>query len=158
MQDHAIRSMRREDREIDEVEARKILDKGAFGVLSTVGADGVPYGVPVNYVFREGDIHLHCALDGRKIDNLKHNQHASFCVVGHAQVEPEMFTTRYESAIAAGEVRELSGEEKLRSLYWLIEKYSPGHQAEGAEYISTRQELTRVFALKVEQLTGKRRA
>jgi nitroimidazol reductase NimA-like FMN-containing flavoprotein (pyridoxamine 5'-phosphate oxidase superfamily) len=158
MEDHAVRSMRREEREIDEIEARKILEKGEYGVLSTVGADGEPYGVPLNFVYREGEIHLHAALDGRKLENLKHLNHASFCVVGSTQLQPEMFSTRYECAIASGEVRELFGEEKLRSLLWLVQKYSPDFQAEGAKYIASREELTRVFALHVAHLTGKRRA
>jgi hypothetical protein len=158
MEDHAVRSMRREDREIDKFEAEKILEKGEYGVLSTLGADGKPYGVPLNFVYREGEIYLHAALDGRKVENLDFCKHASFCVVGSTQLEPEMFSTRYESAIASGEVRELFGEEKLRSLLWLIQKYSPDFEAEGTEYIASRQELTRVFALHVAQLTGKRRA
>lgn len=158
MPDHALRSMRREDRAVDDLEAQEILEKGEYGVLSTVGADGEPYGVPLSYVYREGEIHLHCALEGRKIDNLKQHPRASFCVVSSTKLEPEMFSTRYESAIATGEVRELAGEEKLRSLMWLIQKYSPEFQEEGAKYIESREELTRVFALHVERLTGKRRA
>ncbi len=158
MPDHALRSMRREDRAVDEIEAQKILERGEYGVLSTVGADGEPYGVPLSYVYREDEIHLHCALDGRKIDNLKHHPRASFCVVASTQLEPEMFSTRYESAIATGEVRELAGEEKLRSLMWLIQKYSPAFQEEGAQYIASREDLTRVFALHVDHLSGKRRA
>ena len=158
MPDHALRSMRREDRAVDEIEAQKILVRGEYGVLSTVGADGEPYGVPLSYVYRDGEIHLHCALEGRKIDNLKHHPHASFCVVASTRLQPEMFSTCYESAIATGEVRELAGEEKLRSLLWLIEKYSPSFLEEGAKYIESREDLTRVFALRIDHLTGKRRA
>lgn len=157
MEDHAVRSMRREDREVDEQEARAILTKGQYGVLSTVSADGEPYGVPLSYVYRNGEIYIHSAPEGRKVENLSPGAHASFCVVGKTEVQPEMFSTRYESAIASGEIHELVGEAKISSLGWLVEKYSPGFEMEGAEYIASRQELTRVFALHVERLTGKRR-
>jgi nitroimidazol reductase NimA-like FMN-containing flavoprotein (pyridoxamine 5'-phosphate oxidase superfamily) len=157
MEDHAVRTMRREDREVDEQEARSILIKGQYGVLSTVGADGVPYGVPLSYVYRDGEIYIHSAPEGRKVENLSPGAHVSFCVVGNTELQPEMFSTRYESAIASGEVHELTGDDKINSLTWLIAKYSPGFETEGAEYITSRQELTRVFALHVQRLTAKRR-
>jgi len=160
MEDHAVRTVRRQDREVDEREARAILEKGQYGVLSTVDADGEPYGVPLSYVYRDGEIYIHSAPEGRKVDNLTltPGAHFSFCVVGTTELQPEMFSTRYESAIASGEVHELFGQEKIDSLTWLIEKYSAPFQHEGAEYIASRQELTRVFALRVHRLTGKRRA
>lgn len=41
--------MRRSGRQLGEVEAREILARGAYGVLSTVGPDVAPYGVPLSY-------------------------------------------------------------------------------------------------------------
>jgi nitroimidazol reductase NimA-like FMN-containing flavoprotein (pyridoxamine 5'-phosphate oxidase superfamily) len=158
MQNFTMRAMRREDRQIDEQEARKILSKGLFGVLSTVGADGDPYGVPMGYVYRDGVIYIHSALEGRKLENLRLGAHVSFCVVGNVESEPEMFSTRYESAIASAEVFELFDDPKTTALNWLIQKYSPDFQSEGDNYIASRQDETRVFALRIVQLTGKRRA
>lgn len=43
--------MRRKDRLLTEKEAREILSEGEYGVLSTMGENGYPYGVPVNYVY-----------------------------------------------------------------------------------------------------------
>jgi nitroimidazol reductase NimA-like FMN-containing flavoprotein (pyridoxamine 5'-phosphate oxidase superfamily) len=40
--------MRRKDRELSAEEAGRILAKGEFGVLSTVGTDGQPYGIPLS--------------------------------------------------------------------------------------------------------------
>ncbi len=158
MPDHALRAMRRQDREIDEQEARKILSAGQYGVLSTIGADGDPYGVPVSYVYRDGEIFIHSAPEGRKVENLSPGAHVSFCVVGATELQPEMFSTCYESAIASGEVHELFDQAKLDALRWLIEKYSPDFQTEGTAYIASRQNNTRVFALHIAHLTGKRRA
>jgi len=159
MEDHAVRTVRRQDREVDEREARAILEKGQYGVLSTVDASGVPYGVPLSYVYRDGEIYIHSAIEGRKVDNLTLTPTAqfSFCVVGATEVQPEMFSTRYESAIASGEVRELVDQAKINSLGWLIAKYSPGFETQGAEYIASRHELTRVFALRIQHLSAKRR-
>ena len=43
--------MRRSERELSFEQAVEIMNSGSWGVLSTVGADGYPYGVPVNYAY-----------------------------------------------------------------------------------------------------------
>jgi nitroimidazol reductase NimA-like FMN-containing flavoprotein (pyridoxamine 5'-phosphate oxidase superfamily) len=157
MEEISARPIRRNDREIDEQEARHLLAKGEYGVLSTVGPDGLPYGVPLSYVLRGEEIYFHSAPEGRKVENLCARAQASFCVVGDTEVQPEMFSTRYESAIACGEVRELEGEEKRRALGWLVQKYSPEFGEQGEEYITDAHARTRVFAMRVRRITGKRR-
>jgi hypothetical protein len=152
-----VREMRRKDRETSEEEARELLARGEYGVLSTVGPEGEPYGVPVSYTYREGEIYFHSAPEGRKVEHLYLGVPASFCVVGDTEVLPEKFGTRYESAIASGKIRELEGDEKNQALGWLVEKYSPEFRTEGAEYIENAGDKTRVFGLHVTHLTGKRR-
>ena len=43
--------MRRQDRKLTQEEAEAILREGQYGVLSTTGEDGYPYGVPVSYAY-----------------------------------------------------------------------------------------------------------
>ena len=43
------RKIRRTDRVLSESEAKGILEKGEFGILSTASLDGQPYGVPISY-------------------------------------------------------------------------------------------------------------
>jgi nitroimidazol reductase NimA-like FMN-containing flavoprotein (pyridoxamine 5'-phosphate oxidase superfamily) len=149
-------AMRRKDRETPEEEALQLLAKGEYGVLSTVGPDGSPYGVPLSYIYREGEIYFHSAIEGRKVEYLCAGALASFCVVGATEILPEKFGTRYESAIASGEVREVEGAEKHRALGWLVEKYAPEFRTQGEEYIASAAGITRVFGLHVRNLTGKR--
>ena len=156
-QEQMVREMRRKDREIDEIEARKILDGGEFGFLSLVDSAGEPYGVPISYVLRDNEIYFHSAPEGRKVDALCTSGRASFCVVGATEMQPEMFSTRYLSAIVSGEVRELLHEEKIEVLIWLVEKYAPQFLEQGREYIASRQAETRVFALRVRHISGKQR-
>jgi nitroimidazol reductase NimA-like FMN-containing flavoprotein (pyridoxamine 5'-phosphate oxidase superfamily) len=165
MEQLSTRPMRRNDRETDEQDARQLLARGQYGVLSTVGADGVPYGVPINYVHHESEIYFHSAPEGRKLDNLgamssgaNSGSQVSFCVVGATEVQPEMLTTNYESVIASGEVRELEGEEKRMALRWLVEKYAPDFRQQGEEHIANAEGRTRVFGIKVRHISGKRRS
>jgi uncharacterized protein len=66
-----MRELRRKDRAITNDEAIAILRKTEYGVLSTITPDGKPYGVPLNFCYLDNSIYFHCAIEGRKIDNIK---------------------------------------------------------------------------------------
>jgi uncharacterized protein len=149
--------MRRSDRQLGEAEARGILARGAYGVLSTVGRDGAPYGVPLSYCVLEGAVYLHCAREGRKLDHLAREPRVSFCVVGATRVLPEEFGTLYESCVVEGAAREAIGDEKQAALEGLLAKYSPDHVDEGLRYIDALRDETRVFRIDVAALSGKAR-
>ena len=43
--------MRRKERLADFQTAERILENAEYGVLSTAGSDGFPYGVPLNFAY-----------------------------------------------------------------------------------------------------------
>lgn len=149
------REMRRKDRRMETGKARELLEKADWGTLSLAGADGTPYGVPVNHVFSGDRLYIHCALEGRKIDLVGENPRAAFCAVASAETVPESFTTRYASVMAEGRVFLAAGKEKRRGLDLLIEKYCPGLEAEGAAYIEKAFDATAVIVVEVETVSGK---
>ena len=148
--------MRRKDRLLSEEEAMAILEKGEYGVLSTIGEDGWPYGVPISYACRDNCIYFHMAEGvGHKLENIAHNSRACFTVVGDTLVIPEKFGTLYESVVAFGEVRPV--EDKLESIEILRQKYSPAFEAEGKAYAQRAQAGFAVYCLHIEHITGKAR-
>jgi uncharacterized protein len=151
------RKIRRKDRTISASETRAILQAGEYGVLSTVSAEGQPYGVPVSYSYTPDGLYFHCALEGHKLDNLKANGRVSFCVVGPTQVLPEKFGTKYESAIVFGEAVEVFGDEKHQGLLELVKKYSAEFMEGGLKEIAATGGKARVYKITVESLTGKAR-
>jgi uncharacterized protein len=151
------KTMRRKDREITEHEALRLLASCEYGVLSTAGKDGQPYGIPLSYVCRDRCIYFHCALTGHKLDNMADNPRVSFCVVGNTKVLPDQFATEYESAVAFGVVSEVVGAEWESALGWLLEKYSPAHLKEGREYIGQKGGFTKVMKVVIDQVSGKAR-
>ena len=152
-----MRNIRRSDREITIEEARAILDKGEYGILSTIDEGGQPYGVPLSYVYRNDGIYFHCALTGHKLDNIEHTAKVSFCVVGSTNVLPDKFATEYESAVAFGVASEVSGTERHDALLWLLEKYSPGFMEEGKLYIEQKGQATKVVKIEISHVSGKAR-
>jgi nitroimidazol reductase NimA-like FMN-containing flavoprotein (pyridoxamine 5'-phosphate oxidase superfamily) len=150
-----MREMRRKKRAMTSGEARELLIHSDYGVLSTAGEGGIPYGVPLSYCVIGQNIYFHCAVEGRKIDNIGHNSSVSFCVVGKRKVLPDQFTTLYESVIVSGNAREVTGDEKQMALEGLLKKYSPGFLEEGREYIKSMDDITKVFGIKMDHITGK---
>lgn len=152
-----MKELRRKDREISQEEALSILSAAEYGYLSTATPDATPYGVPLSFCVQEGNIYFHCAMEGRKLDNLRQNPAVSFCAVGRTQMMPEKFGTQYESAIAAGEAQEVFDGEKQAALEGLVQKYSPEHIESGAKYIDALTHKTRVFKIVINALSGKSR-
>ena len=149
--------MRRKDRLITDAETLSILEKGEYGVLSTISSDNEPYGVALNYCLTDGCIYFHCALEGRKINNLNNNPKVSFCVVGNTQVLPDKFGTKYESCIIQGLASESFGEEKQSALEGFVNKYSKDFVSQGLEYIKKLKDKTRVFKISIKSISGKAR-
>ncbi|WML33199.1 pyridoxamine 5'-phosphate oxidase family protein [Clostridium sp. OS1-26] len=142
-----IREMRRKDRKLKNDEAIEILNSNTYGVLSTVGESGYPYGVPISYIYINGSIYFHCAVEGHKLDNIKNNDKVSFCIVGQTQILPDKFSTKYESAIVFGRAAEVSDDEKNIAFLEILNKYSPDYIEQGKEYIQKASKATKVIKI-----------
>ena len=147
--------MRRSDKQMAIQDAESLLGQAEYGVLSTVDKEGLPYGTPLNYVFKNNKVFFHCAMSGRKLENILFNSKVSFAVVGDTQVVPEKFTTFYESVIVSGKARTVHGDEKRAALMWLIEKYCPEFLEEGKVYIDREISRTQVVEITIDQIAGK---
>jgi len=154
--------LRRKERKMDEGEALGILRRCDWGVLSLVGSDGTPYGVPLNYVLEEqGEtmrLVMHCAREGRKIDCLKANPLGAFVVVEGARMLPEKFSTAYASAMVSGPVDIVDGrEEKRELLRRLVARLSPEFTARGEKHIEHRLDDCLVLRLEIRTVCAKGR-
>ncbi len=154
--DEKFRAIRRKERALGEERGRELLLAGEYGVLSLCGANGYGYGVPLSYVVENDSLYFHCAPEGFKLDSLRANPRASFCVVGATQVQPRAFSTLYESVVVFGTVEtELPEGERHRALELLVEKYSPEYREESQKYIALSFARTRILRLDIEHLSAK---
>ena len=151
------RPMRRQDRSLNIEDAAELMRRGEYGILSMSTPDNEGYGVPLSYAYTDDAIYFHCATEGAKLDFLRDHPHVSFCVVGKTEIQPAKFSTRFESAIAAGTVTEAEGDDKSKGLMLLVEKYSPDYQKEGQAYIDRAFDTVIVLKMNIESLTGKAR-
>ncbi len=149
--------MRRSDRRLSNLETESILSAGEYGVLSTVGEDGYPYGVPVNYIYRNGRIYFHCAaLQGKKLKNIQFSDKVCFTVVTQAEVLPRELSTRYESAVIFGRARRV-GEGKQEVLRALCARFAADDSEQIERALKTQAESTDVIEITPEYISGKGR-
>ena len=141
----------------DEMDA--ILHECAVGSLATVCPDGAPYVVTVNYVYLNEKIYFHCALEGKKLDNIAFDNRVCFeahileCIVRASQAAD--FGTRYRSVIVHGRARQLDNTAaKREALMALTAKYAEDQPFEPPpERMVT---ATGVAEIEIDTMTGKR--
>ena len=120
------REMRRKRQALTQAQCQAILEQGSCGVLALSGDGGYPYAVPLSYLYPQGKLYFHCAKSGHKLDALRREPKASFCVVAQDQVAPLEYTTLYRSVIVFGRLRELEDDgEKRAAIEALALKYAP---------------------------------
>jgi len=149
------REMRRKRQELEDAEAQAVLAAATSGVLSLVGDDGYPYGVPLSHAYVDGRLVFHGSVKGHKLDAMRANPKASYTVVQQDQVVPEEFTTYFRSVIAFGRMRVLEGDEKLAALRQFSDRFWSGHPEEREAEIAPRLDHMVVFVMDIEHMTGK---
>lgn len=151
------RAMRHKRQQLSRAEAEAILERGTSGVLAVAGDDGYPYAVPLSYVYQDGKLWFHSAKSGHKLDAVRREEKASFCVIDQDQVVPEEYTTYFRSAIAFGRVRVLEDEGEVRAAIDLLaRRYHPGDSQEHRQAaIQKEYSALCMLELTVEHLTGK---
>ncbi len=152
------RKMRRFKQQLSQEEVDKILEKGTAGTLALAGDDGYPYAVPISYVYTDGRLYLHCAKAGHKLDAIRRNPKASFCVIDQDQIAPEKFTTYFRSVIAFGKIHEIKDEiQKREAIEKLALKYASSISQDLREAEITREWPGLVMLeMEIEHLTGKK--
>jgi nitroimidazol reductase NimA-like FMN-containing flavoprotein (pyridoxamine 5'-phosphate oxidase superfamily) len=150
--------MRRKDREQDEDFALAVIDKCAYSVMATVSPDGSPYCIPLSLA-REGQwLYFHSAHEGHKIDNLRQRNKVCVSCVGEQEAIPGEFALRYESAVIFGSAMEVTDrEEKIRALFLISKRYTPGNIAAFDEAIERQLDKTAVWKIHIDEISGKGR-
>lgn len=151
------REMRRKNQQLPQEECDRILQVATSGVLAVDGDDNYPYAVPLSFAYEDGRLYFHVAKSGHKLDALRRNPKASFCIIEQDKVVPEKFTTYFRSVIAFGSVSIIDDNaEKRYGLDLLADKYSPGESAESREKeISSLSNALYVLVMDIEHMTGK---
>ncbi len=149
--------MRLLDREItDKSVIDEILTKSRICRFGFVD-EGEAYIVPLNFAFSEGNIYVHSAHSGRKMDIIRRNDKVSFEVEYYSEiVEAEKacnWTAKYRSAMGKGTITiEDDKKSKINGLNLIMRKYGAKGDLVYDEGSLSRMTLLK---LKIESVTGK---
>lgn len=138
----------------------ELLNASPVGHLGTVGHDGWPMIKPLNFAWHEGRIYFHCALEGEKLDDIRHDERVCFEVdlpVAYVKGIPEnpcRAEYLYRSVIIRGRARLVTEPaEKVLALDALMHKYEPG--VSFAPYLEEKLAITGIVRIDVEEMVGK---
>ena len=151
------RKMLREKQQLPEAECIDILKTQLRGVLSVLGDEGYPYGMPLNHYYNEEDgrLYFHSGKQGHKVDALRRHGKASFCVYDEGCRRDGEWALNIRSVIVFGKIEFIEDRE---TVYRIAERLSRKF-TDDEVYI--RHELehsgpgTLMFALVPEHMTGK---
>ena len=152
------RELSRKNKAISEMECVKLLKEETRGVLSVLGDDDYPYGMPMNHFYNEEDgcIYFHCGKSGHRLDAIRKHDKVSFCVYDRGVMEDEDWALHVNSVIVFGKLEVI---DDMASIAEISTKLSHKFTHDEA-YIKKEIELyakeTLLLKLKPEHICGKR--
>lgn len=149
------RKMRRFKQQISEEECIRILKEQPRGVLSMIGDDGYPYGIPLDHWYSGNKLYFHGAKVGHKMDAITAFDKVSYCVMDESFRRDGEWALNIKSVVVFGRIRVVEDEAKKREICTnLVRKFT-----DDEEYL--QKELTNAFSrvncleLTIEHMTGK---
>ena len=152
-----MREVARKKQALTREECIEILKNEPRGVLSVLGDDDYPYGMPIDhwYCEEDGKIYFHTGKKGHRTDALKKHDKVSYCVYDEGFRREGEWALNIKSVIVFGRIRFLEDHEKaIEITRKLSYKYT-----RDAEYIEEeiRKSGPNVLVLELtpEHMTGK---
>ena len=110
------RQMRRFKQQISDGECIRILNEQPRGVLSVIGDNGYPYGIPLDHWYSEEDhrLYFHCAKEGHKLDAIKACDKVSYCVYDEGYRKEGEWALNINSVVVFGRMHVVEDEWQKR--------------------------------------------
>lgn len=151
------REMRRKRQALLPEEIQAVLNRGTSGVLALSGDNDYPYAVPISYAYDGEKLYFHCAKSGHKLDAVRRNKKASFCVIDQDRIIPEEYTSYFRSVIVFGQIQIIENEDEKRiAIEKLAVKYAPLDNEIGREKAIERDwKSLCMLEMTIDHMTGK---
>ncbi len=152
------REMMRKKQALSEEECRELLRQEPRGVLSVLGDEGYPYGLPINFWYCEEDsrIYVHGGQTGHKIDAMRRCDKVSLCVYDAGVRKEGDWALSFRSVIVFGRVEFLTDHERAMEVSrQLSYKFTRDEDYIDRE-IRSAGPRTLCFAIVPEHISGKR--
>lgn len=151
------RDMLRKKQQLSREECVEILKSEPRGILSVLGDDGYPYGLPIDhwYCEEDGKLYFHCGRRGHKIDALRRCGKVSFCVCDQGYRREGEWALNIRSVIVFGKAEILEDQDRaIEITRQLSFKYTSDADFIEREIAQSGANVL-VFSLTPEHMTGK---
>ena len=151
------REMLRKKQQLTDAECIEILKNEPRGVLSMLGDDGYPYGVPINHYYCEADgkFYFHGGKKGHRIDAVRQHDKVSFCVYDRGWREDGDWALHIRSVIVFGRIELIEDRETVYEISRQLSYKFTNDEAYIAHEIEKSGPGTLLLALTPEHMTGK---
>lgn len=151
------RELVRKKKQIPQEECIRILKDEPRGVLSVLGDNDYPYGMPMNHFYNEedGKIYFHCGKMGHRLDALKKHDKISFCVYDEGYRKEGEWALNIKSVVVFGRMRVVND---LKKVVYISDKLSRKFTKDDAyikEEIEKYASQTLLLELTPEHICGK---
>lgn len=151
------RELARIKQKLTREDAIALLKSEPRGVLSVLGDDGYPYGLPIDHWYNDADgcLYFHSGPKGHKIDAIHRCGKASFCVYDQGYREEGDWALYIKSVVVFGRIEIVEDHEKAIAMTRQLSlKYTQDTVYIEEEIEKYGHELL-VFRLIPEHITGK---
>ena len=151
------RTLVRRKQQLPQEECVRILETERRGVLSVIGDDGYPYGMPLNHYYNEedGKIYFHSGMTGHKVDALRRCPKASYCVYDAGYREEGSWAYNVRSVIVFGKIEFIEDRETVCRIAAALSRRFTDDEEYIRREIENSGPRTLMFALVPEHMTGK---
>ena len=138
-------------------ECVEILKNEPRGVLSVLGDDGYPYGMPMDhwYCEEDGKIYFHGGKTGHKIDAMKACDKVSYCVYDSGDRAEGEWWLKIRSVVVFGRVEFIQDYDRTMDISRKLSLKYTQDEAYIEDEVQHSGPGTLVFALTPEHITGK---
>lgn len=151
------REMRRFKQQISNEKCIELLKEQPRGVLSMIGDNGYPYGIPLDHWYSENDnkLYFHCAKVGHKIDAVTACDKVSYCVMDEGWRKDGDWSLNINSVVVFGRVSIVDDEEKKKEICTNLCKKFTDDEAYIQKELKSAFPRVCCLELTIEHMTGK---
>ncbi|MBQ2752602.1 MAG: pyridoxamine 5'-phosphate oxidase family protein [Firmicutes bacterium] len=151
------RELIRKNKKLSNEDCIAILKNETRGVLSVIGDEGYPYGMPMNHFYNEEDgcIYFHTGNIGHRLDALKKCDKVSFCTYDKGYREEGDWAFKVKSVIIFGSIEILNDIETITDITTKLSYKFTNDDEYIKKEIAQNGHRTLLLKLKPEHICGK---
>ena len=151
------RELLRKNKALSQEECIQVLKKETRGVLSVLGDNDYPYGMPMNHYYNEedGNLYFHCGKTGHRLDALRKHNKVSFCAFDSGERKDGEWALHVKSVVVFGRIEFVEDEAVLADIVTRLSRKFTQDEEYIRNEIALYGHKTLLMRLRAEHICGK---